>query len=88
MKALSDEYYLDSENFWKHRFTVKFVKVNGDGTEWWQVYHQKKSVNCNSMLSAFKIAHTAQEILEGFELSIDHTIVIRKAKILTGGFCL
>lgn len=62
---MSNEEFLDSEDFWKDDFIVKFVQINKDGTEWWQIINPtlKNVVSCNTMLQAFKIAYLAEELL-------------------------
>lgn len=87
MQLLSNEEYLELEEFWKHRYDIKFKKVNENGTEWWEVIDKlniQKRVSCTSMLAAFKIAHTAMERREGLSLSIDHNNILRKAARLIG----
>ncbi len=63
---MTNDDFLDSEDYWKEDFTVKFIRVNPDGSEWWQVRNPTLNnvVSCNSMLQAFKIAYLAKELLE------------------------
>ena len=70
---MTNEQFLDSENYWKEDFIVKFVKVNADETEWWQIINPtlKRVVSANSMLQAFKIAFLAEEYLQYEELYTD-----------------
>jgi predicted nucleic acid-binding Zn ribbon protein len=82
MRALSNEQFLDSEECWKDDFKIQFVRINKDGSEWWKVWHNGRSVSCNSMLMAFKIANTAWERLNKLHLSIDHSMVLDKAAAL------
>jgi hypothetical protein len=71
--TLTNEQFLDSEDYWKDDFIVKFVKVNPDGSEWWQIINPtlKRIVSANSMLQAFKIAFIAEEYLEDKEVHTD-----------------
>ena len=86
MQRLTNEEYLDTENFWKDYFDVKFIKVNPNGTECWKVTNKETGhfSYCSSMLQAFKVAHTACERMEGYNLSIDHRYVLDKACMVLG----
>ena len=86
MQSLTDEQFLDSENFWKKDFGVRFIKCNPDGSEEWMVIHKNTpaAVFCNSMLCAFKIANTAMERKMMMKLSIDHSNILSKAGELLG----
>lgn len=89
MQSMSNEEYLDSEEFWKNDYDVRFFKVNENGSEWWIVSDKKngRSVNCTSMLAGFKIANTAMERKLMMELSIDHSNILSKAGDLLGFKC-
>lgn len=86
MQRLSNEDYLETEDFWKDYFDVKFIKENKNNTELWKVINKETDdfVLCNSMLMAFKIAHTACERLEGYQISTDHRNVLNKACVVLG----
>lgn len=87
MQFLSNEEYLDYEEFWKDRYEIKFIKVNENGTDWWQVVDKLnpyKRISCTSMLAAFKIAHTAMERKMRIKLSTDNKNILRKTARLLG----
>ena len=66
---MTNEEFLDSEDYWKEDFKVKFIRKNADGTEWWHIINPtlKRFVSANTMLQAFKIAFLAEEFLEDKE---------------------
>lgn len=86
MQRLNNEQYLDTEDFWKYDFKVEFIQHNKNGTEKWKVTNLDNEyfTHCTSMLAAFKIAHTAMERKEGYQLSIDHSNILRKAGEILG----
>ena len=67
MKKSEVEFYLDSEEYWKHDFEVKYIGVSEKtGDENWVVssLHSKARKIVHSMEEAFYLAYVAMDIYE------------------------
>ena len=84
--AKDDEFYLDSEEYWKSDFSVVFEKEDSNGNEIWKVTSRYTGYRhpeyCTSMEEAFKTAYTGQEMIDDMLLSLNDTGIMTKALCL------
>lgn len=81
-----DEFYLDSEDYWKNDFSVVYDGLDKSGKEIWKVTSSytahKHPEYCSSMEEAFRVAYTGQEMIDDLILSIKDTSIMTKALCL------